>query len=307
MSAISETGPGRDMASPGGDQKQVHSLSLISWGLNEEDSVEAFLDKAFTMLDAVAEEAEVIFVNDGSTDRTGEIVDAYAKAEPRLRVLHNEKNRNVAISCRRAIKLVRTDYFFWQTVDWSYDLENLPIFLSLLSHYDVVHGVRPYPERPLTHIPVVRSLFRVKTRSDNLRKALISLSNYYMVRLLYGARFHDFQNITFFPTKLVQALDLRATTPFLSSEILMKLYANGHCFIEVPIGFLPRRAGVSKGTRFGVLVRSFLDIIGNWFVWGWTFRFSGQSKAGSIVRVREPVFIDEPVLSLIVPLLKYYR
>jgi hypothetical protein len=45
-----------------------------------------------------------VFVNDGSTDRTGALIDAYAKREPRLRVLHNDRNRLVT---RRAAPLVR--------------------------------------------------------------------------------------------------------------------------------------------------------------------------------------------------------
>jgi hypothetical protein len=54
---------------------------------------------------------------------------------------------------------------FSQTVDWSYDLSNLRIFLELLKHFDVVQGVRPVPLRLLSYIPVLRSIYRVRRRS----------------------------------------------------------------------------------------------------------------------------------------------
>ena len=132
------------------------SLSLLSWGLNEEELLEPFLDRAFELLKSVADDYEVVFVNDGSTDRSVEILASYAEREPRLRVIHNEQNLNVGISCRRAVAAARKDYLFWQTVDWSYDLTNLPIFLSLLDYFDVVQGIRPTPIRLLSYIPVIR-------------------------------------------------------------------------------------------------------------------------------------------------------
>ena len=65
------------------------SVSLLSWGYNEEALVPDFLDRAINLLSDTVEDWEIIFVDDGSTDRTGAIADEYARREPRLRVLHN--------------------------------------------------------------------------------------------------------------------------------------------------------------------------------------------------------------------------
>ena len=242
------------------DRRFDRSVSLLTWGLNEEDLVEEFLDKAFTLLKENVCEYEVVFVNDGSTDRTGEILEKYQQKEPCLRVITNSRTLNVGLSCRRAIQGASKEFLFWQTVDWSYDISDLRTHLELLKYYDVVQGIRPVPQRLLSHISILRSIYRVKKRSDNFKKAIISLSNYYIQRLFFGVQFSDFQNVTFYPTKLVQSLKLKARTPFINPEMLIKAYYRGARFIEVPIAFIPRSKGLSKGTRIWTILFTVSDI-----------------------------------------------
>ena len=296
---------GQDMAHT---QKFNRSVSLLAWGLNEELLLKDFLDKAFDMLEAAVTDYEVVFVNDGSTDRTGEILAAYQAGEPRLKVINNPENVNVGISCRRAVQAASKEYLFWQTVDWSYDLTELRIYLELLNDFDVVQGIRPVPERLLSYIPVLRSIYRVQRRSDSITKAVISLSNYYVLRILFGVHFHDFQNVTFYPTRMAQSLQLAATTPFVNPELLIKAYYGGASIIEVPINFIPRTQGEAKGTRLPILVRTVLDILRNWLAWGWRLRLGQQRRSrGSISRVARPLLLPESVVRTVVPLFKKFH
>ena len=285
------------------------SVSLLAWGLNEEDLIEDFLNRAFALLAATVKDYEIIFVNDGSTDRTANILEEYRSKEPRLKIITNSKNVNVGISCRRAVKAASKEVLFWQTVDWSYDIDDIRIYLALLKYYDVVQGIRPVPERLLSHIPLLRSIYRIKGRSDNLWKAMVSLGNYYVQRILFGVHFHDFQNVTFYPTKLAQSLDLGAVSPFINPEMLIKAYYSGATFIEVPISFIPRSKGEAKGTKLKTIVRTVADILWHWTRWGWKFRLlpANRLNSGSIQRVSSPIQLPDDVLMLILPLLKKFR
>ena len=284
-------------------------VSLLAWGYNEEKLVKSFLDRAVGLLEECAVDWEIVFVDDCSTDRTGSIVDEYARDEPRLRVIHNEKNLNVGLSCRRAIQNATKDYLFWQTVDWSYDIANLRIFLELTRDYDVVQGVRPTPARLLSYVPVLRSLYRVRKRSDNFRKAIVSLSNYYVLRILFGAKFHDFQNVSIYPTSMIQSFELRGESSFLNPECLFRALERGASFIEVPISFVPRAQGQGKGTRITSIIKSLADIGSNWLDWGWRFRLerAGDASRRQIHRVSEPFHLDEDVAELVVPLFQEFR
>jgi glycosyltransferase involved in cell wall biosynthesis len=290
-------------------QKFERSVSLLAWGLNEEDLVEAFLDRAFALLEETVFDYEVVFVDDGSTDRTPNLLAAYAAKEPRLKIVRHDRNYNVGIACRTAITNASKDFLFWQTVDWSYDLRKLRVFLELLNHFDVVQGIRPVPIRLLSYIPVLRSIYRVNKRSDTFRKAIISLGNYYLLRLLFGAKFQDFQNVTFYPTKFVHSLSIVARTSFVNPELLLKSYARGMRMIEVPIRFIPRTQGEAKGTKLKTILRSVADTFRNWLVWGIEYRRDLKRNAMDrrIWRISEPFVLDREVLELVIPLFEDFR
>ncbi len=286
-------------------EKFTGSVSLLAWGLNEECLLEEFLDKAFSLLRKNVVDFEVVFVNDGSTDRTAKILEQYQGREPRLKVITNSRTLNVGLSCRKAIQGASKEYLFWQTVDWSYDLSDIRVYLELLKYYDVVQGIRPVPQRLLSHIPFLRSIYRVRKRSDNVRKAVVSLSNYYVQRLFFGVQFSDFQNVTFYPTKLIKSLGLRARTPFLNPEMLIKAYYRGSRFIEVPISFIPRTKGKAKGTRLLTILGTIQDIVRNWLRWGWRARFTSSSETiGQIDRVANANSLPIHIVRLVLPLIQ---
>jgi glycosyltransferase involved in cell wall biosynthesis len=284
--------------------KFKQSVSLLAWGYNEEALVEAFLKRAIALMEATVEDFEIVFVDDGSTDRTGVLVDAYAAREPRLRVVHHERNMDVGIAIRTAVQNASKTYLLWQTVDWSYDIKRLRIFLELMAFFDVVQGVRPVPERLFSRIPLIRSIYRVKGRSDSFRKAFVSLANYYLLRVLFGAPFHDFQNVTLYRTAFVQGLEHQGSSSFSNPEYLLRAYAAGARFIEVPINFSPRSQGVGKGTRWRAIGHSLRDIASQWRDWGWKLRRNHRYDPMQIQRVAEPFKLPEPVLQLVLPLFK---
>lgn len=286
--------------------KFTRGVSMLAWAYNEEDLIEDFLRRAVTLLERTATDWEIVLVDDCSTDRTNEIVTAFAAREPRVRLVRHERNFNVGIACRTAIANVRKEFLFWQTVDWSYDIDKLRIFLELLMHFDAVQGIRPVPIRLLSYIPVLRSIYRVRRRSDSFYKAIISLGNYYVLSILFGARFHDFQNVTFYRTSTVQSLSIVGRTSFVNPELLLKSYYSGTRFIEVPIRFISRRKGVAKGTKPSVVVRSVFDTARNWLSWGARHRLD-RSPHQPIQRVSEPFRLDQSTLRLILPLFDDFK
>ena len=288
--------------------KFPRSVSLLAWGYNEEALVEGFIDRARALLDATVVDWEIVFVDDCSTDRMPGILARYAGREPRLRIVRHERNLNVGMACRTAIANASTEFLLWQTVDWSYDIGKLRVFLELTNHFDVVQGIRPVPIRLLSYIPVLRSLYRVRRRSDNMYKALISLGNYYTLRILYGVHFQDFQNVTIYPTRLAQGLHLVGHTSFVNPELLLKSYYSGARFIEVPIRFIARSKGLAKGTKPSAVIRSIMDTARNWIAWGAKHRWQMLGRHGQAIRrVSEPFRLDQPVLRLVLPLFDDFK
>jgi glycosyltransferase involved in cell wall biosynthesis len=267
------------------------SVSFLCWAYNEEALIHDFLEKATKLLDASIDDYEIILIEDGSTDRTCEIAESFRRKNKRLKIIQNGRNLNVGISSRRAIELASKDYLFWQTVDWSYDIANLRLFLEYLKEWDMVQGVRRRPVevkvrwlKPLVALMSIFGFKHVTTRSDTIPKAIVSVINYILIRILFRVPLSDFQNITFYPTKWIQSIQLEAKSSFANPEGLIKSYWAGMNIKEVPIHFIPRKEGVAKGTGIKAIITSVQDIFKLWFQWV-VLGKRGRIQKGRICRV----------------------
>jgi len=252
------------------------SVSLVSWAYNEEELIEDFIRRADAILASCVEDYEIVIVDDGSKDRTPLILSQLKTQIQHLRVLTNEVNRNVGFSSRRAIAAASKEYVFWQTVDWSYDIGLLRIFLEMLKTHDVVAGVRRAPVKiqmrlvkPLAFIFKIFRLKHLTRRSDTVFKALVSVINYSLIRLLFGLKLSDYQNVVFYPAPLIQPIiaTAEADSSFANPELLFKASMKGASIAEAPINFIPRSAGQAKGTRLKAIKASIRDIFKFWWKW----------------------------------------
>jgi glycosyltransferase involved in cell wall biosynthesis len=251
-------------------------VSWLCWVYNEEVLIEGYLRRAHAMLAETARDFEIVVIDDCSTDGTNAIIRRLVNEMPEIRLLRNEVNLNVGISSQRAIKAARKEFLFWQTIDWSYDIRHLRVFLELLRTYDVVAGVRRAPvtvaenRKWLKPVLLLMKLFGIKhltRRSDTVSKALVSVINYVLVRMLFRVPLSDYQNVVFFPTRLIHSVRYESRSSFSNPEGLIKAYWKGASIVEVPISFLPRQAGEAKGTRLKAIRASVADVFWLWFRW----------------------------------------
>jgi glycosyltransferase involved in cell wall biosynthesis len=260
------------------------SVSLLCWAYNEEDSIQEYLKKATQLMESSVEDYEIVLIDDGSTDRTYEIAEVFRQGNSRLKIFRNERNLNVGISSQRAIRRASKEFLFWQTIDWCYDISNLRLFLEYLRTYDIVQGVRG------KSVDGERRLFRLLNgsfltrRSDTVRKAIVSLINYLLIRLLFRVSLSDFQNVTFYPTQWVQSIQYESKSSFANPEGLIKSYWREKVIKEVPINFIPRSKGKAKGTKLKAIQNSVQDIFKLW--WRWVVLGKrGKIKKGKVLRI----------------------
>src|SRR6201997_3215495 len=93
------------------------SIPLVSVGLfvyNGERYIEETLD---SILSQTFTDFELIISDNASTDRTGEIAQAYAKCDHRIRYYRSEKNMGAGWNARRVYELATGKYFKWAAVD----------------------------------------------------------------------------------------------------------------------------------------------------------------------------------------------
>lgn len=231
------------------------SFSMLGWALNEEANIEEYVRRAEAFLRSISADFELVVIDDGSTDRTPSILESLQRDRPWLKVSRNERNRGSGYNTKLALSLATRQYVFWQMVDWSYDLSMLSEALPYLERVDILQGVR------------AGRVGRVWNRSDTTYKGLISWVNYTLVRRLFNMPIHDFQNVTIYPTKLIQAVEIESESAFTNPECLIKTWWKGASILEFPVTFLPRQKGKAKGTRIPVVLRSIRDILRWWTRW----------------------------------------
>ena len=240
------------------DSVMRYSLTMLGWALNEEASLAEYVDRAGALLASVADDYELVLIDDGSTDRTWAIAQECQRRYPWLRVYRNEVNRGAGYNTKRALALATKDYVFWQTVDWAYDITGLMAALPLLERYDVLQGVRG---NALT----LRTIFA--HRSDTPYKGLVSWVNYRLIRMLFRLPVSDYQNVTVYPRALIQSVALETESSFTNAECLLKTWWQGASFKEVHVPFVRRSRGTGTGTRPLAIARAVRDIVSWWFRW----------------------------------------
>jgi hypothetical protein len=231
---------------------------MLGWALNEEANVGAYIDRAEALVRPLTDDFELILIDDGSTDGTAAVVEERQSSRPWLRLHRNERNRGSGYNTKKAISLATKDYLFWQTVDWAYDLSHLAEALAFLDRYDVLQGAR---------VGTVSIHGLVTRRSDTAYKGLVSITNYLLIRTLFRLPVHDYQNVTVYPTKMIQSVTLESESAFTNPECLLKVWWKGARIKEFPVPFLKRQKGNAKGTRPKVIIRSIADILRWWTRW----------------------------------------
>jgi len=128
------------MSRPG----QAHPLwlSIIVPSFNEELRLPPSLERIARYIATAGRPAEVIVVDDGSTDRTAEVAAAYADRIANLRVVRNGRNRGKGYSVRHGMQEARGEYVLFTDADLSAPIEEADKLLSALDRYEVAIGSR---------------------------------------------------------------------------------------------------------------------------------------------------------------------
>ncbi|HEY1676461.1 MAG TPA: dolichyl-phosphate beta-glucosyltransferase [Candidatus Sulfotelmatobacter sp.] len=137
------------------------TYSIVIPAYNEEPRLAATLNSVLAYVHAHAWDAEVLVVNDGSRDRTVEIVQTFAAKDPILRLVQNPGNRGKGYSVRHGMLNSRGRIVLFTDADLSSPIEEAPkLFAALDDGADIAIGSRWLRSETQTHRqPLHRQLF----------------------------------------------------------------------------------------------------------------------------------------------------
>jgi len=228
---------------------RLAELSYFFPAHNEEANVEPLVEEALATLPALAERFEIIVVDDGSRDHTGEIADRLGAAHPGMvRVVHHPVNRGYGAALRSGFGAARFAHVAFTDGDRQFriaDIGRLTARLSAADRPDVVIGYRIRRADPL-----VRTIYAKTYRLAN--------------RIFFGVRATDVDcACKLFRREALEGIRVESGGAFLSAELLIKLRARGRVVVEVGVPHYPRTAGSPTGARPRVIARAVRDF---WFL-----------------------------------------
>ena len=222
---------------------KLPSLTVFFPCYNEEANVERVTAAALKMCARVAQDYEVIIVNDGSRDRTEEIAEKLVRNHPgRVRAVHNKPNRGYGGALQRGFGEATKEWIFYTDGDGQFDFEEIDKLIPLLEDHDVV------------------SAYRVD-RQDPWIRRLNAACWGVLIRFLFRMNIRDIDcAFKIYPRRFVDAVELKSEGALIDTEMLARATRAGYTIGQVGVHHYPRTAGEQSGANLRVILRAFKEL-----------------------------------------------
>jgi glycosyltransferase involved in cell wall biosynthesis len=220
-----------------------NKLSIFYPMWNEEEYVDRALTAArracATLIEAGdIDDYELIIVNDASTDRTAEIADAIAAADPHVRVIHHEKNRKLGGAIKTGFAAATGDLILYTDADLPFDMAELPRAVRLMIDYDAD----------------IISAYRFDRTGEGYLRTIYTFWYNLLIRTLFGVKARDIN----FAFKLCRAkvfdhVELQSEGSFIDAELVIRSTRLGYEMLQFGVDYFPRTRGESTLSSPGII------------------------------------------------------
>jgi glycosyltransferase involved in cell wall biosynthesis len=222
------------------------SLSIVLPAYNEEANAAGAVEQVSSVAQQLGANYEIILVNDGSTDRTGEVGRELEERIPNFQLVEHCPNRGYGGSLKAGFAAATKDLIAFVPADKQFDFSEIDRLLECLDKEgaDIVCGYRA-------------------DRQDNFIRKLMAFGwNMLAVRLLFGYLCRDIDcGFKLFRRNVLEHVNIVSDGAMIDTEFLAGARVRGFRIAEVPVTHLPRVAGEATGANLKVIVKAFRDLV----------------------------------------------
>lgn len=219
------------------------SLSIVLPCRNEAGNVARVVGEALERGSEVVESLEVIVVDDGSSDATGSLAEALARADARVRVVHHASNRGYGAALRSGFAAARNEWVFYTDGDGQLSLDDLRALPAALGSCEVVVGYR-------------------RARRDPLARRFMGHAWTRVVNCAFGLDLIDADcAFKIFPRDFLQRTEFLSTGALISAELVARAKNQGLRVSQIAVDHRPRVAGQPTGAHPRVIARAFRELL----------------------------------------------
>ena len=220
------------------------SVTILISALNEEAGIGNTYYKAKSALTELNIDHQIILINDGSRDRTREIMDSIQKRDLQVQVIHHQTPRGIGFGYKIGIRNSTKEYFMFLPGDDSFEEESIRTVLEQRGKADIV-------------IP-----YHINQEVRTARRKALSRCYTALLNLCFGLRIKYFNGIVLHKTRLLKNLTIKSNKFTYQSEIIIKLVKIQKCnLFHVGISVSERSSGESTALKLS----NFIDV-GKFFI-----------------------------------------
>lgn len=212
-------------------------ITVVMPSLDEERNISLAISNTLKAFDDYGISGEIIIVNDGSKDKTEELVEYIAKKDSRISLLNHDSPRGIGASYWDGVDAARGEIVTWIPGDNENDPWEIFRYHKLLEHVDIVV--------PFIFNKEVRSIFRNG----------LSFIYRFIINTTFGVNFNYTNGTILFRKSLLKELNQRSYSFFFQTDILIRTVKKGYLFAEVPYRLGMRKDGISKAVSFPSLMK----------------------------------------------------
>ena len=223
-------------------------LSVFFPAYNDAGTIASLVMTALMTAEKLTSDFEVIVINDGSADRTAEILDELVRVYPRLKVVHHVRNRGYGGALRSGFETASKEWVFYTDGDGQYDPAEMTVLWKRKGDdVDLVNG------------------FKI-SRSDPFHRIVIGRVYHHTVKLLFGLRVRDVDcDFRLLRRTMFDRIHLEKNSGVICLELMKKITDAGFRIAEVPVHHYHRAYGRSQFFNFGRIFRTGIDVLKLWW------------------------------------------
>ena len=227
---------------------QRPSISAFFPAYNDGGTIASMVISMLMVLEELADDYEVIVVNDGSQDYTAEILDRLAADYSHVRIIHHAQNRGYGGALRSGFANATKDWIFYTDGDAQYDVHDLRnLYPRLVDGVDVVQGYKI-------------------SRSDPWYRLVIGRMYHRFVKFLFSLRLRDVDcDFRLMRRSVFDKVHLTRDSGVICVELMKKTQDFGYVIVEGPVSHYNRVYGQSQFFNFRRVFRVGIDIFQLWF------------------------------------------
>lgn len=222
---------------------KLKSVSFFCPAYHDEKNLPVLIPYVYNFLKEITDTFEIIIVEDGSPDKTGEVADNLAREFPDVRVVHHLKNLGYGAALHDGFTSAKYDYIIYTDGDNQYDVREFLPYLHILENADVLSGY-------------------VTKKALSFRRKIQSEIYNWLIHVLFFVWYRDINcSMKIYKRRVLDTISFESKSCFIDAEMIIKSRKAAFRVAQFPVTHLPRTQGLASGSKFNVIIATVRDML----------------------------------------------